>query len=50
VQEYPIPAELRSGDYQNDAAFRERMQAWINALWSTKDRTIALTRRTPEYS
>lgn len=41
VQQFPIPAELRSGDYQNDPAFRERMQAWINSLWSTKDRTIA---------
>ena len=41
VQQLPIPAELRSGDYQNDPAFRERMQAWINSLWSTKDRTIA---------
>ena len=41
VQQYPIPAELRSGDYQNDPAFRERVQAWINSLWSAKDRTIA---------
>jgi hypothetical protein len=41
VQQYPIPAELRAGDYQNDPAFREHMQAWINSLWSTKDRTIA---------
>ena len=41
VQQYPIPAELRSGNYQNDPAFRERVQAWINSLWSTKDRTIA---------
>jgi 1-acyl-sn-glycerol-3-phosphate acyltransferase len=41
VQQYPIPAELRAGDYQNDPAFRERVQAWINSLWSSKDRTIA---------
>jgi hypothetical protein len=41
VQQYPIPAELRSGDYQNDPASRERVQAWINSLWSAKDRTIA---------
>jgi 1-acyl-sn-glycerol-3-phosphate acyltransferase len=41
VQQYPIPAELRSGDYQNDAAFRERVQTWINSIWSSKDRTIA---------
>jgi 1-acyl-sn-glycerol-3-phosphate acyltransferase len=41
VQQYPIPAELRAGDYKNDPAFRERVQAWINSLWSSKDRTIA---------
>lgn len=28
-------------DSQNDPASRERVQAWINSLWSTKDRTIA---------
>ena len=41
VRQYPIPAELRAGDYHNDPAFRERVQAWINSLWSNKDRTIA---------
>jgi len=41
VRQYPIPAELRSGDYQNDPASRERVQAWINSLWLSKDRTIA---------
>ncbi len=32
VLERPIPRELASGDRQNDAAFRERFQAWVNAL------------------
>lgn len=41
VRELPIPAELRSGDYQNDPAFRERVQNWINAVWTAKDATIA---------
>jgi 1-acyl-sn-glycerol-3-phosphate acyltransferase len=41
VQQYPIPAELCAGDYQNDPAFRERVQAWINSVWASKDRTIA---------
>ena len=41
VREQPIPAELLGGDYQNDAAFRERVQTWINGLWARKDRTIA---------
>jgi 1-acyl-sn-glycerol-3-phosphate acyltransferase len=42
IRELPIPAELRSGDYQNDPAFRERVQSWINAVWTAKDATIAL--------
>ena len=29
------------GDYQNDAAFREHFQQWMNALWAEKDATIA---------
>lgn len=41
VLERPIPRELASGDYQNDAAFRERFQAWMNALWTDKDATYA---------
>lgn len=41
IRERPIPAELLGGDYQNDAAFRERMQNWLNEVWSEKDRLIA---------
>jgi 1-acyl-sn-glycerol-3-phosphate acyltransferase len=37
VRELPIPADLIAGDYQNDAAFRERFQAWVNQLWEEKD-------------
>jgi len=37
VRELPIPSELASGDYQNDPAFRERFQAWVNTLWEEKD-------------
>ena len=40
IRELPIPAELRSGDYQNDPAFRERVQGWINTLWTAKDAAI----------
>lgn len=40
VRELPIEAALR-GDYENDAAFRERFQGWVNALWSDKDARIA---------
>jgi len=28
------------GDYQGDAAFRERFQQWMNALWADKDATF----------
>jgi 1-acyl-sn-glycerol-3-phosphate acyltransferase len=41
IRERPIPAELLAGDYQNDPAFRERMQNWLNELWTDKDRVIA---------
>lgn len=32
-----IPAELVHGNYDSDAAFRERFQTWVNDLWSRKD-------------
>lgn len=41
IRERPIPDDLLTGDYQNDPAFRERMQAWLNDLWADKDRAIA---------
>jgi 1-acyl-sn-glycerol-3-phosphate acyltransferase len=41
IRERQIPAELLAGDYQNDPAFRERMQGWLNELWADKDRAIA---------
>lgn len=37
VRERSIPREFVGGDYQNDAAFRERFQTWMNALWAEKD-------------
>lgn len=33
----PIPADLIHGDYEGDAEFRARFQAWVNGLWSRKD-------------
>ncbi len=32
-----IPAELIEGDYENDAGFRVRFQAWLNERWKLKD-------------
>ncbi len=40
VRELPIDAGLR-GDYEQDAAFRERFQHWINALWQEQDAQVA---------
>jgi hypothetical protein len=41
VRQLPIPADLIGHDYENDAQFRARFQAWINALWVEKDALIA---------
>lgn len=37
IRTRPIPADLLSGDYQNDAEFRARFQDWLNGLWQDKD-------------
>lgn len=37
VRELAIPAGFAGADYENDADFRARFQAWINALWADKD-------------
>ena len=41
VRELPITADLLGGDYQNDAAFRERFQSWENELWEAKEERLA---------
>ena len=43
VRELPIERDLR-GDYEQDAAFRERFQTRINALWQDKDEQIGRMR------
>ncbi len=40
VRERPLPAELLNGDYDNDADYRERFQAWLNGIWEDKDALI----------
>jgi 1-acyl-sn-glycerol-3-phosphate acyltransferase len=40
VRERPIDATL-IGSYDEDAAFRGRVKAWVNALWSEKDAQAA---------
>jgi 1-acyl-sn-glycerol-3-phosphate acyltransferase len=40
VREREIPKELLDGDYEGDPAFRARMQAWVQDMWTEKDRYI----------
>lgn len=40
LHQRPIGAELR-GDYEGDAMFRERFQAWVNDLWQEQDARVA---------
>ena len=49
VRELPIERDLR-GDYEQDAAFRERFQTWINALWQDKDARIGRMRESTDPS
>ena len=41
VRQRAIHAEILSGDYQHDRAFRARFQQWMNGLWVEKDADIA---------
>ncbi|MET0332039.1 MAG: acyltransferase [Dyella sp.] len=43
VRELPVARE-QIGHYESDAAFRERFQLWINALWAEKDARIGQMR------
>jgi 1-acyl-sn-glycerol-3-phosphate acyltransferase len=38
----PIPAEVLHGDYDGDAEYRARFQAWLNGLWARKDTRLPL--------
>ena len=40
VRAFPVPDELRGGDYQHDEEFRSRFQVWLNTLWEEKDARI----------
>lgn len=47
LRQRPITPDLR-GDYEGDAAFRQRFQAWVNGLWAEQDRRIARLLQTPD--
>lgn len=40
ITQRPIPGWTSQGDYQEDAAFRERFQQWISDIWREKDELI----------
>ncbi len=40
VRELQIPQDLLGGDYEGDPAFRARMQAFVQTLWTEKDARI----------
>ena len=37
VHSIDIPERFLSGDYEEDAAFREDFQRWVRDLWDAKD-------------
>lgn len=41
VRPITIPAEFFHGDYEGDAEFRKRVQAWVSEVWQQKDQRIA---------
>lgn len=41
IRQQVIPEWASQGDYENDVAFRERFQQWINELWNEKDALLA---------
>lgn len=47
VEVRDIPAWTMQGDYQQDEAFRARLQAWLGEIWAAKDAEIARLRKRP---
>jgi 1-acyl-sn-glycerol-3-phosphate acyltransferase len=50
VRERSIPQDLLGGDYEGDADFRKRLQAWVREMWTDKDTTIGEILRTVQPS
>ncbi len=40
IAQRPIPADFIGGSYENDSAYRERFQGWLNTIWQEKDQLI----------
>jgi 1-acyl-sn-glycerol-3-phosphate acyltransferase len=45
INELPIPTEFMHGDYAGDAAFRGRVQAWVQQIWADKDAQLGVLHR-----
>jgi 1-acyl-sn-glycerol-3-phosphate acyltransferase len=44
IRSRTIDPELINGDYENDPAFRLKVQHWVNQLWTEKDQLIGTLR------
>jgi len=40
IQTRELDPALWQGDYENDPAFRQTVQSWVNQLWNEKDARI----------
>lgn len=40
VKALPVPDDVVGRDYEEDGAFREKIQQWVNQLWEDKDQQI----------
>ena len=40
VQTKPVPDNVAGRDYEEDTAFREKIQEWVNRVWHEKDQQI----------
>jgi 1-acyl-sn-glycerol-3-phosphate acyltransferase len=50
VREIAIPRDLIDGDYERDAAFRARVQAWVHTMWQEKDELLEELKREASQS
>jgi len=40
IQRRPLPADLLGRSYENEPAYRVRVQAWLNGIWREKDEAM----------
>ena len=45
VRKIDLPAWVLAGDYEEDAEFRQRFQAWVDEFWHEKDQRITEMKR-----